>query len=270
LIIYQKGANIHPAQIVKIKWMKNLIQVISVDRKNDGFKRVKKLSDNRYLNLETGEIKKGRINTDNSKNIESMRKTKNKLFNKINHNFEGKPNEKFLTLTYAENMNNPEQLYKDFDRFWKKYRYRFGKFVDYISIVEPQERGAFHFHVLIRHNDQKTIIIPVDGLEHMWKNGQVWIEPIKDVQHLANYFMKFECIHHYPPNMKLVRSSKGIISPKEEKMMYAKFQDKIKEVVGDTTPNYSYTIPIHDSDKVLINTIRYEYYNNNSSVEDRI
>ena len=45
---------------------------------------------------------------------------------------------KWITLTYADNMQNTNQLYKDFKCFIKKFRYRYSSYrISYIIACEP-------------------------------------------------------------------------------------------------------------------------------------
>ena len=62
----------------------------------------------------------------------------------INNNFTGKPNELFVTLTYAKNMTDTKRLYTDMNKFIKrlKYKYKESSDIDYLAVVEPQGRGA--------------------------------------------------------------------------------------------------------------------------------
>lgn len=53
-----------------------------------------------------------------------------------------------LTLTYRENMQDPERLRRDWDAFRRRLR-RAGSFV-YVAVIERQRRGAFHLHIAVR------------------------------------------------------------------------------------------------------------------------
>lgn len=83
----------------------------------------RKISKNSYLNVETGEIKEKNIcdfvKYKNS-NIKSIRQCVKYIRRVINCNFFGELDERFITLTYADNMQDFNILYKDFDKFIKK------------------------------------------------------------------------------------------------------------------------------------------------------
>src|SRR5690606_32528235 len=110
-------------------------------------------------------------------NYNSLRQTFKKLRYLINNNFEGLSNELHITLTYKENMTDPKRLYVDFDRFFKRLRYKYknDSSIDYVSVIEPQGRGAWHCHVLMRFNDLDKVFIKSDDLSALWGQGFIKI-----------------------------------------------------------------------------------------------
>ena len=88
-------------------------------------------------------------------------------------------------------MTDPKVLYKDFDKFMKKLKYKY-KSVDYINVVEPQGRGAWHCHILLRFNDYKKIYIPNKEISKMWGHGFVSVKAIKkDIDNLGAYLSAY-------------------------------------------------------------------------------
>ena len=81
-------------------------------------------------------------------------------------------NTKFLTLTYRENVTDLKRVYKDFNLFSKNFA-NFAKKnnieYEYTRAIEPQERGAWHLHILI-YTDEPFI----DNSEifKIWNKGQ--------------------------------------------------------------------------------------------------
>ena len=69
----------------------------------------------------TGEIKE--YQQTDTKQADSLRKTFTNLRQLINTNFHVNDSELFLTLTYAENMQDPERLYTDYKKFFMRLRY---------------------------------------------------------------------------------------------------------------------------------------------------
>ena len=251
---------------------------------------IKKLSEDRYIVLSTGELKnfnKGLSRYD-SKN--SLRQTFKKLRYLINNNFVGARNELFVTLTYAENMQDPKRLYSDMDKFIKRlrYHYRNTSKIEYINVVEPQKRGAWHCHMLIKFVDLKSIFIENDYMAKLWNQGFVNIRSLSNMSidnigaYLTAYladipvdelddgdrpsvytvkelkekkYIKGGRLFLYPKGMNLYRASRGIKAP-ERKIM--KFSELKKYVNGATLTYFSkVNISMDDFD----NTIIYYYYN---------
>jgi len=91
----------------------------------------------------------------------------------------------FLTLTYAENMQEYEQALKDIRSFFLKLRRRVRGKYNYIAVPERQERGAWHWHILIDlHLDHKE-------WERLWGHGFVWIERVRSPRQAARYVGKY-------------------------------------------------------------------------------
>lgn len=165
---------------------------------------IKKLDKHRYVDLQTGEIKEFKHIENRSESFNSLRQTFKKLRYLINNNFTGKGNELHVILTYKENMTDTKRLYKDFDKFMKRlrYKYRNESSIDYLAVVEPQERGAWHLHLLLRFNDLSRVFIPnkfdkltkkpIDApLYEMWGQGFVQIKSLKDVDNIGAYLSAY-------------------------------------------------------------------------------
>ena len=187
--------------IVTVTKMNHIVEVQHMDKMNIRA-NIKKLDKNRYVDLRTGEIKEYKHFENRSQSENSLKQTFKKLRYLINNNFTGAKNELFITLTYEENMTYTERLYTDFDKFIKRlrYKYRDRSTIDYISVVEPQDRGAWHCHVLFRFNDLKTIYIPnkfedkkpVDApLYELWGHGWVTIRSLKNVDNVGAYLSAY-------------------------------------------------------------------------------
>lgn len=119
---------------------------------------IKKLDKHHYLVLKTNEIREFEEHAQKQRN--SLSRTFAELRGIIRANFDGEgDNQVFLTLTYAENMKDPERLYEDFDLFWKRLKYHLkGHKLEYVAVAEPQARGAWHMHVMIK-SDQPVLYI---------------------------------------------------------------------------------------------------------------
>lgn len=189
--------------LVTVTSMNHIIEVQYMQRMNRQ-SHIKKLDKDKYLYLETGEIKDFKHIQNRSESFNSLRQTFKKIRYLINNNFTGQGNELHVTLTYAENMRDTDRLYYDFDKFMKRLRYSFRNdtTIDYLNVIEPQERGAWHSHLLLRFNDLEKIYIPnevdkvtkkpIDApLYEMWGHGFVTIKGLKDVDNIGAYLSAY-------------------------------------------------------------------------------
>lgn len=283
---------ISPDDIVTVTNMNHLTEIQHMKKMNSKA-TIQKLNKDEYVNLSTGEIKEYKHIENRSESYNSLRQTFKKIRYLINNNFTGRKNELFLTLTYAENMTDTNRLYTDAKKFMMKLRYKYKNVsdIDYLSVVEPQGRGAWHIHMLIRFNALNSVFLPSDELADLWGHGYVTIERIQHVDNIGaylsaylsdveltsdNFFKAFEegreiiekevdgekkkfvkggRLHMYPTGMNLYRKSKGIAYPERKKMTYK----NAKKIVGSAQPHYSNTYEIQSDD--FENTIQFEQYN---------
>ena len=279
---------IKPSEYVTVTDMGHIIEIQHMEKKNRSV-HIRKLDKERYVLLETGEIKEFEKSQNRSENENSLRQTFKKMRYLINNNFKGNPNELHITMTYAENMTDTERLYSDFKRFMTRLRRKYkGQSIDYLNVIEPQQRGAWHVHMLIRFNDLKSVYISNKDLADMWEQGFLTIKSLKDVDNIGAYlsaylsdievpegrevsnskevvikrvdgqekrFLKGGRLWMYPPGMNLFRKSKGIVYPERKEMSYR----EIKKVVGSAKPHYQKSYKVEKED--FSNTITYEQYN---------
>lgn len=273
---------------ITVTKMGHIIEVQYMQKSNSKAS-IKKIDKNTYIDLSTGEIKEFEEYENRGDSKNSLYQTFKKMRYLINNNFVGAGNELFVTLTYAENMRDPKRLYSDFDKFVKRLRYSYRDLssIDYISIVEPQGRGAWHCHVLLKFNDVEKIYVANKDLRELWGHGWVTVKSLGDVDNIGAYLSAYladvevnpdtidllndtgvqlkECegkkyikggrLHMYPPGINIYRCSRGIKSPDRKKM---KFRD-IKKIVKDCAPHYSKTYNV--SIEEFENVITYYQYN---------
>lgn len=288
----EQSVFISPSDLVTVTRMNHIIEVQYMQRMNRNA-RIKKLDKDRYLNINTGEVKDIKHIENRSESFNSLRQSFKKLRYLINNNFTGKGNELHVTLTYAENMTDTVRLYRDNDKFMKRLRYKYKNIssIDYLNVIEPQERGAWHNHLLLRFNDLDKIYIPNDEMAKIWGHGFVTIRSLKEVDNIGAYlsayltdieltednikklagtdyrvitkqvdgqekrFVKGGRLHLYPPGINLYRKSAGIKFPVRERMLYG----DTKKVVGAVKPHYEKTYSIENEN--FDNIIHYEQYN---------
>ena len=288
----KEGVNIPDGDLVTVTKMNHIVEVQHMQKMNRKA-HIKKLDKDRYIDLGSGEIKEFNHIENRSESFNSLRQTFKKLRYLINNNFTGAGNELHVILTYAENMTDIKRLYKDFEKFMKRLRYKYKDIssIDYISVVEPQGRGAWHCHLLLRFNDIDKVYIENSMLAELWGHGFVTIRSLKDVDNIGAYLsayltdvelteeniislvdtdyvivvkevngqekniVKGGRLHLYPSGMNLFRKSKGIVYPERQRMKYK----EIKKIVGSAEPTYQKSITVENDD--FTNTINYEQYN---------
>ncbi len=95
--------------------------------------------------------------------------------------------DKFLTLTFKENMTNIEECNLLFKNFIKRLKYTHKLHnLKYLAVIEFQERGAVHYHVLLN-----IPYIPQNELQKLWGHGFIFINAISHVDNLGAYILKY-------------------------------------------------------------------------------
>lgn len=93
---------------------------------------------------------------------------------------------RFFTLTFAENLTDVKKCNYKFMNFIKKINYKFNTTIKYLAVIEFQERGAVHYHVLsdIPYIRQST-------LQELWGYGFVYINKVTHVDNIGAYIVKY-------------------------------------------------------------------------------
>lgn len=294
------GQKIFGDQVVSVKKMNHIVEVKYVlNDTTGGLLSIRKLNNESYLVLDTGEVK-DYVKTENrGQNVAGLKDTFRKVRDLINTNFVGGHNELHLTLTYAENMTDTNRLYNDFKSFWKRYKYKYGNNIDYLTVIEPQGRGAWHFHLLLRHNDGQKVFIPSDELAELWGHGFIKVKTLNGVDNIGAYLSAYlgdvEVTDENITEFNNSNASWSSVQVKEVDIdgvkkkfikggrlhMYPPGMNlyrhskgikfpvvehveylEIKKIVGSRNPNYSRTIKIIDDEAGrLLNSVTYEHYN---------
>lgn len=194
---------------------------------------IKIISNKRYVILDTGEIKEMNTNAKNRvDNIKTIKVTMKKLRRLISHNFTGGANQLWITLTYKENITDYKIASRDCKVFMKNIRKKYNS-LDYISVIEPQENGKWHFHILLKSN--QNLYIPNSIIEKAWGKGFVKTKRLKHSDKIGNYMMAYLTnielpnssnlnnkkyikgarLYFYPKGIRIYRRSKGIKDPVE-------------------------------------------------------
>jgi hypothetical protein len=142
-------------------------------------------------------------------------------------------------------MQDPDKLYEDFKNFFKRLKYdRKDHKLEYIAVAEPQGRGAWHMHVMLK-SDQPVLYIDNKKMEKLWGHGFTETEKLKgedvgkyfsayftsmeidaksteksvtytDKHGKTKKFKKGERLKFYPKGMNFFRCSRGIDRPSAE------------------------------------------------------
>ena len=287
-------------KIVKLTDMGNIKEIMCLEKRCITPFGIKKLNAYEYMVLDTGEVKEYNKIDNRAQDKESLRKTFKHIRELINTNFTGERNELCFTITYRENMTDPKLLYKDFEKFMKKLKYKYGS-VDYINVVEPQGRGAWHCHILLKFNGLKKAYIPNKDIADMWGHGFVKVKAIKkNIDNLGAYLSAYlgdielndDNLHQLfcdgvikqgqginikeveidGVKKKIIKGGRLHYYPpgmntyrcsrgiKQPTVTHLSYE-KAKKIVGAATPTYSTKTVIQDDDGKTINSIIYEQYN---------
>ena len=251
---------------------------------------------NQYMLLATGEILD--VNKHNTR--AEQKKTLYRTFKHaraiINTNVTDVNNVSWITLTYKENMTDTKKLYNDFKLFNMRIQEYFKKSgnekAEYIVMMEPQARGAWHAHLLYIF-PHKAPFIKNKDLESIWGHGFVKIKKLDNVDNVGAYLTAYlgdmdlnECkienpqmlnikevtdeknnkkyyvkgarLDLYPVNFNMIRCSRGVKKPISEMMDQ---KNAIKKVSAGTK-TYEKTVKLIDLDNNFESIINTCYYNN--------
>lgn len=248
----------------------------------------------------TGEIKDIEHHNTRKDNKKGLYKTFANARGLINANVTDVSKVRWCTLTYADNMTDTKKLYQDFMLFNKRFQYYckskgYSK-PEYIVMMEPQGRGAWHAHLLYIWQDMKAPFISNQEFRDMWSYGFVRIKKLDNVDNVGAYLtaylgdmeideagaedlvgkefkvvevedaagnkvkksiIKGARLDLYPVNFNMLRYSRGCKKPISEMM----FQGEAKKKVLGATKTFESAIKLTDSETNFENIIIKEQYN---------
>ena len=248
----------------------------------------------------TGEIKDVEHHNTRKDNKKGLYKTFANCRGVINANVIDVSKVRWCTLTYAENMTDPKKLYEDFKLFNMRFQYYckskgYSK-PEYIVMMEPQGRGAWHAHLLYIWEDMKAPFISNQEFREMWSYGFVRIKKLDNVDNVGAYLTAYlgdmeideigienavgkQCkvveveeadgkkvkkaivkgarLDLYPSNFNMLRCSRGVKRPIEEMM----FQGEAEKKVLGATKTFESAIKLTDSENNFSSIIIKEHYN---------
>ena len=185
--------NIRPdtSEEVRVKLMGNIIEIMYSDKEHNAKNVIKKLDNDTYIDLRTGEVKEFQKIENRACALNEVRKTLGRLRDYLNTNITDVKKCKWVTLTYAENMTDPKQLKKDFEKFNKRMQYYLkNNPYEYIVAMEPQGRGAWHAH-LVMIFENKAPYVANDVMAQIWGHGYTTTKKLEDVDNVGAYLTAY-------------------------------------------------------------------------------
>lgn len=277
-----KDFSIRPDDFVTVTFMNDIYEVQYLQKSNR-VNNILKIDSERYVIKSTGEIKYYEHTETRNQNENSIKQTMKKLRYLINANFSGGTNELWCTLTFRDTniAKKPQSIYKEFNNFIKRLKYKYKEKLDYIAILEPHGLGSkkitewhgFHIHLLLKSTSD-SLYIPYQAFEHIWGLGMCRIERLKNIDNIGAYlsaylanaeisdtnsekkkYIKGSRLWLYPKGTRIYRKSKGIKYPKRIKMPYS----SARELIG-IEPHYTKTYKITGNNN-FENIVVFEQYN---------
>lgn len=290
----------NPNLAVKVTEMGNVIEVQYMSRRNCKQTIQMLQGGEQFVICATGEIKDVEHHNTRKDNRKGLYKTFANARAVINANVTDVEKVRWCTLTYKENMTDPKRLYKDFHDFNLRFQYYckthgYSK-PEYIVMMEPQGRGAWHAHLLYIWQDQKAPYIANQEFREMWGHGFVRIKKLDNVDNVGAYLTAYlgdmeidemdvskavgkQCkvvevededgkkvkkaivkgarLDLYPANFNMLRCSRGVKRPVAEMMS----QEEANKKVSAATKTFESAIKLTDNENDFETVIIREQYN---------
>ena len=249
-----------------------------------------KLDRDHWLDVESGEIREYEHGNTRADAVASLRRTFRNVRALINANCADVEKVRWITLTYAENMTDTERLYRDFHAFWKRFKRRWPG-CEYIIVVEPQKRGAWHVHMLAIWPDGVAPFVPNDMLRECWGHGFVKVTALDGIDNVGAYLSAYlgdvvlddgespdagevkVCrdgtskrvkkgarLSMYPSGMQICRHSRGVRQPEQFWVEDAETLAYSQSLIGGSEPVYVHDYTWKDA-QGNVHVTRYEQYN---------
>lgn len=185
----------NPNVLVKVTEMGNVVEVQYMSRRNCKQTIQMLQGGEQFVVCSTGEIKDVEHHNTRKDNKKGLYKTFANARAVINANVTDVSKVRWCTLTYAENMTDPKRLYTDFEKFNKRFQYYckqkgYSK-PEYIVMMEPQGRGAWHAHLLYIWDDMQAPYIPNEEFRELWGHGFVRIKKLDNVDNVGAYLTAY-------------------------------------------------------------------------------
>lgn len=214
--------SINPYTRAKVINMGNIMEIVTMQKQSYGCS-CRKIDKDHYVDLNTGELLDYKHIDSRADSTRSIRNTLANIRALINTNVTELENVRWITLTYAENMTDTKRLYADYVKFWKRFCYwckgeGYSK-PEYITVQEPQGRGAWHIHGFFIWYE-KAPYIPNLVMSKLWQQGFVSVKRMQSCDNVGAYFSA------YLGDMPLEDVEKLPDSERQKAIAGAEVQDK--------------------------------------------
>lgn len=162
----------------KIVWSGNIVEVYEYE--NSIVKGETNNGSGRSLEADEDNKARHRKNT-----LARARRDVRRLINANVYKWGEKP--KFLTLTFAENVQDIKQANYEFKKFRQRLEYELKLKLKYVAVVEFQKNGRIHYHVIFFN----LPYVEANYLASIWRNGFIKINAISHVDNVGAYVTKY-------------------------------------------------------------------------------
>lgn len=269
---------------------------------------IKKLNADSFIELSTGEVREFEHTAETrADNITTIKRSMAQLRDLINANVVDSTKCRWVTLTYARNETDTKVVYKDFNKFWKRFTYYCAKnnieIPEYIDCIEPQGRGSFHHHLILIFQNRAPFI-GNSIFSKIWKHGFTRITKLENIDNIGLYLSAYlsdlpveEALSNSKNpkgDLKAVQAtaedgkkvSKAVVKGARLALYPAHFnfyrtsrgikrplnikctEQQAQRLIGDAPLTYEKTIEITENGN-HINTINYRVYNKNKAIRGR-
>jgi len=209
----------------RVTTMGNIIEVVTMQKRCFG-PPVVRIDKDHFMDLRTGELLKYKHIENRAESKESVRRTLSHIRALINTNVTEPENCCWVTLTYKENMTDTKRLYRDFTKiFWPRLcrwcKQNGHEKPEYIMVVEPQGRGAWHIHAFFIWPGKAPFIPNDDVMAKLWGQGFTKTKAIDNCDNVGAYFsaylgdMPLDEVYQLPVADQIRAFSDGGIEEKE-------------------------------------------------------
>ena len=196
----KKDSLYRPADWDKVKYRREGRDYISIiSQRKPTHTHIRRIDANTYKIIRTGEVCHYRKMDKDAKAASrraALMRTMRELSGLIRTNFvnagqAGHKAQLFITLTYADNMQDSKRLYDDFRAFWQRFKRAHKEHnLEYISVAEPQGRGAWHLHVMVKSTNKRALYVDNKDVTEIWGYGYTDTQRLKS-DDIGTYYVAY-------------------------------------------------------------------------------